>query len=431
MIGIVVDHPSRDLPSLCILASEFIKKNKKIALIPSYKIEHALLANPNIFEVIIFNFYRLENYKTILYAKSKNIKVAILDQESVAGIDGLGMTNVFKNKILKKYLSYIDYYFFPSKLIMKECLKYNKKNPSNCIVTGYQRLDIVKKKITSVKKKNFIIICTNFPAVNPAFSTKKDIISSEIKYRGDYLVASKLKKNISEIDITFKNFTNEISKIISNFRKINFIIRPHPFENTAHWKILEKYKNCKVTNELNSLEWITKCLALIHVDCSTSVEASLLNKPSISLLYANKKNKNNAVFKLANECSYLCRSFGIFKKNLKLAIKKRLKAKISINVKKFFYSPEKLSSTIIVENILLETYNKKNLGIIKLSLISYIKFFLEKFLGEKIHDLFLAAYRGVFVYMQRKKKNFSSLQISTYVSPGIKIKKNKFFYTLS
>ena len=119
MIGIVVDHPSRDLPSLCILASEFIKKNKKVALIPSYKIEHALIANPNIFEVIIFNFYRLENYKTILYAKSKNIKVAILDQESVAGIDGLGMTNVFKNKILKKYLSYIDYYFFPSKLIMK------------------------------------------------------------------------------------------------------------------------------------------------------------------------------------------------------------------------------------------------------------------------------------------------------------------------
>ena len=67
MIGIVVDHPSRDLPGLSILASEFIKKKIKVALIPSYKIEHALLENPGVFKTIIFNFYRLENYKTILY----------------------------------------------------------------------------------------------------------------------------------------------------------------------------------------------------------------------------------------------------------------------------------------------------------------------------------------------------------------------------
>jgi hypothetical protein len=161
------------------------------------------------------------------------------------------------------------------------------------------------------------------------------------------------------------------------------------------------------------------------------VEATLLNKPSISLLYANKKNKDNAVFKLANECSYLCKSFEVFKKNLELAIKKKLKAKMSNNIKKFFYSPKKLSSTIIVENILLETYNKKNVGKIKLSVISYIKFFLEKFFSEKMHDIFLAAYRGWFVYMQRKKKKFSSHQISMYVSPRIKVIKNKFFYTLS
>jgi surface carbohydrate biosynthesis protein len=431
MIGIVVDHPSRDLPSLCILASEFIKKNIKIALIPSYKIEHALLENPSLFEVIIFNFFRAENYKTILYAKSKNIKVAILDQESVAGTDGLGMANIFKNKILKKYLSCIDYYFFPSKLIMKECLKYNKNKPLNCIVTGYQRLDIVKRRITTVKEKNFVIICTNFPLVNPAFSTKKDIIDSEIKYRSENMMADKLKKNISEIELTFKNFTTEISKIINNFKKVTFVIRPHPFENAKYWKTFEKYKNCIVTNQFNSLEWIIKCSALIHIDCTTSVEASLLNKPSISPWYANKKNEDDGVFKLANECTYLCKSYTIFKKKLELAIKKKLTSKTSKNIDKFFYSPKKLSSTIIVNNILLKSCGSKKVGIIRLNLISYIKFFLEKFGGKKIHDIFLSIYRGSFVSKQRREKSFSLKQIRMYFLPSTKIIKKKFFFILS
>jgi surface carbohydrate biosynthesis protein len=430
MIGIVVDHPSRDLPGLCILASEFIKKKIKIALIPSYKIEHALLENPKIFKVIIFNFYRVENYKTILYAKSKNIKVAILDQESVAGIDGMGLANVFKNKTLKKYLSYIDYYFFPSKKIMKECLKHNKINPSNNIVTGYQRLDIIKKKITNVTNKNFVIICTNFPSVNPGFSTTKKIIASEIKYRGNKALANKLKENTSNTNLTFKIFSNEISKIINNFKEINFIIRPHPFENKEYWKKFEKFKNCKITNNYNSLEWIQKCLALIHVDCTTSVEASLLKKPSISPWYVNK-NEANAVFKLANECSYLCKSYAILKNNLELAIKQKLKPKITKEIKKIFFSPKKLSSTIIVKNILSTRYKKLKPELTKLNLISYVKYFLERFFGNKIHDIFLSAYRGRYVSKQRMEKQFSTDLIKLYISSDVKIITKKFFFLLS
>ena len=200
MIGIVVDHPSRDLPSLSILASEFIKNKKKVALIPSYKIEHALLDNPYAFKTIIFNFYRLENYKTILYAKSKNIKVAVLDQESIAGYDGLGLAdNSFKKPVLKENIKFIDHYFFPSKLIMKECLKHLQLRPSNCIVSGYQRLDIVKKKITNVKEKNFILICTNLPIANPGFTRKEGFVTDTIKYGS---------KNITKKEVKKKIFTN-------------------------------------------------------------------------------------------------------------------------------------------------------------------------------------------------------------------------------
>jgi len=431
MIGIVVDHPSRDLPNLCILSSELIKKNTNVALIPSYKIDHVLLDNPDIFKVIIFNFFRLENLKTILYAKTKNIKVAILDQESIAGIDGLGMTNVFKNKILRKYLKYIDYYFFPSKLIMKECLKYNIENPLNCIITGYQRLDLIKKKIQNIKDKNFVIICTNFPAVNPLFTTKKKIINDEIKYRSNYVLPKALKKNISEVELTFKSFTNEITKVISQFNNINFIIRPHPFENQKHWKVLEKYKNCKVTNEFNSLEWISKCIALIHIDCTTSIEASILNKPSLSLLYANKKNQTKGVFKLAHDCSYLCSSPKQVEKKLKLAIKKKLKTKKPKIIDNFFYSPNELASSIIIKNILNKSNQSKNLKInINLNFISYIKYFIEKYLGKKVHNIFLSLYRGKKIEIARKQKEISRSLIKNYINSKVSILEERFFFIL-
>jgi surface carbohydrate biosynthesis protein len=422
MIGIVVDHPSRDLPGLCILASEFIKKKIKVALIPSYKIEHALLENPGVFKTIIFNFYRLENYKTILYAKSKNIKVAVLDQESVIGWDGLGLANYFKKPILKKNIRFIDYYFFSSKLIMKKTLKNINSRPSNCIVSGYQRLDIVKKKITNVKEKNFILICTNLPLANPKFATKKNIINDTIKYGHQNF-------NYFQFENSLINLTKELPKILNNFKQTNFIIRPHPFENEKFWKFLEKYKNCKVTNQFNSFEWISKCKALLHMDCTTSIEATLLNKPAISLFYTQSHINKNAS-RLAHECSYLCKSFQEVKNKIKISIQNKLKPKNSLNARKFYFSPKKLSSTIIVENILSKSSGIKLTKDIRLDCQSYIKFFLEKYFGTKIHNFFLSLYRGRSVAKAREGKYFSKEQIRSYIDLNIKIEKKKFYFLL-
>lgn len=427
MIGIVIDHPSRDLPGLSILAKEFLKKNKEVALIPSYKIEQALINNPNDFELIIFNFYRPENYKIVLYAKSKKIKVAILDQESVSGIDGFGMSNIFKNIKLKKYLNTIDFYFFPSKLIMNECLKHSKLLPKNCIVSGYQRLDINKKKLSNVKDENFIIICTNFPAVNPAFTTKKKIIQSEIKYRSDFVSPKALKENILEIQKTIGLMKKEISKLVNDFKKIKFVIRPHPFENLSFWKELEINKNCKVNNDYNSLEWISKSLAVIHVDCSTSIEAALSGKPALSIFYANKKNKEQGVFKLANDCSYICNSYNELKIRVTQSIRKKLKPKISKKTNKFFYSPPTLSSKIIVDSICSLNSTQEQKIKTKLPIISYLKYFLEKFFGCRVHDFFLTLYRGYFISKQRKKKDLNKNILRKYFKDLFIIQNTKFF----
>ena len=92
-IGIIVDHPNRDLPSLCLLSEKLIEKNSRnsIILIPMYKIRWVLNYFPNKFDIIIFNFAREANKKQIIRAHKDGIKTIVSEQEGVGGKKGLGI----------------------------------------------------------------------------------------------------------------------------------------------------------------------------------------------------------------------------------------------------------------------------------------------------------------------------------------------------
>ncbi len=434
-IGIVVDHPSRDLPALSILAEEFVKKKRHVALIPSNKIDHVLLNENKKFELIIFNFYRLENYKKIIYAKSKNIKVAILDQEAIGGVNGEAQKNIFLNPILKKHLNKIDFFFFTSNYLKKICLNSSEILPKNNVVCGYHKFDIVKKKYNNVKIQNFILISTNFPATNPLFvKSKNKIIEDTVKFSNNNTNLKDMKDVIEKKFKLQNKFFLEIEKILQNYPKLKFILRPHPFEKSKFWKPLESnYKNCKVTNEFNSLEWINKCKFLIHLDCSTSCEASMLNKPSISLKYLFK-DIETLTFRVAHECSIACNNFNEVKAYLDQALfKKKINPRFSSKLKNFFFNPEILSSKYIVD-IICKDKSKiifKNQNSIKLDYISYIKNFIENCLGKNVHDFILFLFRGREVMHSRKLKFFSENDIYKYIDKKIKIIKSKYFYLLS
>lgn len=89
-IGIIVDHPLRDLPALVRLAEEmvFINNSSQIYFIPMYNLGAVIKNLTYDFDAIVFNFYRASNIKHIKIAKNKNIKVIVYDQEGTGGDDG-------------------------------------------------------------------------------------------------------------------------------------------------------------------------------------------------------------------------------------------------------------------------------------------------------------------------------------------------------
>ena len=78
-----------------------------------------------------------------------------------------------------------------------------------------------------------------------------------------------------------------ISRLCKQFPNQNFILRPHPFESSKPYEKLLINSNFEIKQTGTSLEWLNGCICLIHFNCSTAIEATMLNKKSISLEWLN------------------------------------------------------------------------------------------------------------------------------------------------
>ncbi len=60
------------------------------------------------------------------------------------------------------------------------------------------------------------------------------------------------------------------------------IVRPHPSEDLAHWLPLAEHPRIEVTREGSVTPWLLASRALVHSNCTTGVEATLLGRPAIA-----------------------------------------------------------------------------------------------------------------------------------------------------
>lgn len=75
-----------------------------------------------------------------------------------------------------------------------------------------------------------------------------------------------------------------IPRLSEAFRDHTVIVRPSPSENHAMWRdFVQLLPNVHMTAEGNVDEWISAAEAVLHFNCTTGVEAYLLDKPSIAI----------------------------------------------------------------------------------------------------------------------------------------------------
>lgn len=408
-ISIIVDNPQRDLAGYTYLSEELVKNNFLVFLTPMYNFHEVFLINP---DLVILNHARKEKLHSsgvdliIKYCSLSNIKIVIIDSEG--GLFKNSFVNKYK-KFINESVSKIDKYFLwgSNKISLV-----NKKNLDKYVVAGNPRLDLFflknynNKFLKEFDKKNYILVNTSFPKLNPIEGDK--IILKEL---------NKFKK--SRLYYNQKLYFDKFLKFLKSFlelnQNINFILRPHPFESIQTYRReFANYNNIEIINKGDIFFYLKKCRFVINHNCQTSLDAILANKNCINFSNYELTQELSILDKIStrvdneDQLKSVINKFLINNKVNKL-IRKRLL------VAKYYNNVNQLSSLQIIKHIKLlfnktvhnHAFNFSIFRIIKIYLknrtfLGVIKFILKLFLGTK----FFFTIRSFFGNQMYKRKNF-------------------------
>ncbi len=149
-------------------------------------------------------------------------------------------------------------------------------------IYGNPRVDILRPElkdyfspqVTKIREVygDYILVNTNFNVVNHFLpnvvqkSTKSHFINQRLEYK---------RKLLNE-------FIDAITMLSNAFTDYNFVVRPHPSENINFWKTkVGRLANVHVINDGNVINWIMASNGLISNGCTTSIESTIIQKPTI------------------------------------------------------------------------------------------------------------------------------------------------------
>ena len=224
----------------------------------------------------------------IIYEKIRNNNGKIVNLDEEGAVD-FPENSILKSRYSKTLFESSDHVFFWGESQFN-LIKDNIKDLNKTTITGHPRFELLKNKfhilykseVNKINKKygKYILINTNMGFGN--------------NLKGDKFVKSNYKsrfKNIHEI-VSFdkekcKIFISLVKKLANQYDG-NIIFRPHPEENLNIYKdAFKSFKNIKVLFKGSAVDWILGCELMIHPDCSTAIESTIIGKKSISFLPNN------------------------------------------------------------------------------------------------------------------------------------------------
>jgi surface carbohydrate biosynthesis protein len=231
-IAIIVDNPRRDLRGLVLLAYQFAKRGVTVFLVPMYQQGYDLpLLAP---DLVILNYARESNRGLIESYRNMGVRVAVLDTEggvlSESGFDS--PDNWATNFRDSSLANLVDDYCFWGKMVHDAFKRCSGMDGAGFALTGCPRYDICNQpwaSLLSYPRTDFILVNTNFSAINPAF-TRSDEDEQRLFYEQGWDV-NYIKELFAELHGVFPRYLDVIEAIARAAPNRTVQIRPHPFEN--------------------------------------------------------------------------------------------------------------------------------------------------------------------------------------------------------
>ena len=216
-------------------------------------------------------------------------RIVAWDEE---GLVRLPDQQYYTHRLCPNTFNYIDHLFAWGDSDAQVFKNYSAYKNQPIHTVGNPRIDLLRPELCNyflpeaenlvAKYGEYILINTNFGQVNHFIPSVGSDEANRDKNFSNNSNDSFISKRFTHKQALFNHFKQLIPLLAEAFPNINFVLRPHPSENLEHWKQhLQARNNIIVANNDNVIPWIMGSKALISNGCTTSIEATILQKPTL------------------------------------------------------------------------------------------------------------------------------------------------------
>jgi surface carbohydrate biosynthesis protein len=280
-IALPIEGKVRELDGKLWLGLNFVDRGYDVTIGPSWELKYVLdTVDPDIYFTKDPGDGNIEFLKEL---RNAGISVCGLAPEV-----GVNSSEFMFAENRQNSLEYMDMYFCWGETTATALRTYyNDQNRDKIKVTGNPRFDLVTEELRSVysrgseklhgKYGNYLLMNTSFGIGNP--------INREHRYakiKESYSDRNLHKERLVESEILY-SFVRLVFHLLSVEIVENIVIRPHPGEDHSTYQdIFESYDNVYVEHYGDVRPWILGSIGVIHYNCTTGVEAALLETPVLS-----------------------------------------------------------------------------------------------------------------------------------------------------
>jgi surface carbohydrate biosynthesis protein len=284
-ICLVVDNPLRDLEGLVLLARQLATRGARATLVPMYEQGFDVPAlRP---DLVLVNYTRPNNADLIKSYKRAGILVGVLDTEGIGGKNADQFASMVKSAGCPEL---VDLYCVWGQAQHAAFARHGTVAADILHATGCPRYDFCAPPWRAALPKpsvgsGYVLINTNFPTVNPRFSDSSSNEEESMVQAG--FAREFARQFIADAGQAYRSMLDMAIKLAKHFSDVQFVLRPHPFENIKSYDAFAALPNASVIQSGTSLEWISGARLLVHQNCSTAIEATMLKVEPVSMEWFN------------------------------------------------------------------------------------------------------------------------------------------------
>jgi surface carbohydrate biosynthesis protein len=288
-IGVVLDNPKRDLNGVVLVANHIARAGHEALIVPMYQqgYDVPILG----LDALVVNYARPNNAALLRSYRHLGVAVVVMDTEGgVLSESGSDAPDTWARSFRARGLhACVDRYLFWGERMHQAFVRDSGLPAERLVITGCPRYDLcspIWRGLLTYPRSGYILVNTNFSALNPAFSGSVDAEIGMFERAGwDRAYTEYLFAELKEV---YPKYLDSIESMACADRSRLLLLRPHPFENAQFYRQrFAGVPNVVVDADGDVLHVISNADCVVHLNCGTAVETLLLGKTAISLEFLN------------------------------------------------------------------------------------------------------------------------------------------------